>query len=222
MDESASGSIFSKIVGAIFVLAVLDLMFINWWLLKKSDAANVSFLPPSASPQVLNSPLPQPSPSPPDVEAKKEGAKLSDSAKVTTTNPPLASPTPTVVVQTPNKEIFVPMGTGQTKSGTFADLNGVEIGIDTTKYSGIDYIVFEGSIWVDGGNGRAWAQIRNVEDNNPLIESQISNPTLTPLLKTSGKIPLPSGYRTYRVQAKTDLTEFAAHVENAHLKIVLK
>ena len=41
-------------------------------------------------------------------------------------------------------------------------------------------------------------------------------------VKASGKIPFPSGAKTYRIQAKTDITNFAAHVENARLKITLK
>ena len=59
-------------------------------------------------------------------------------------------------------------------------------------------------------------------EKNPLIESQISGTAGTGEVKASGKIPFPSGAKTYRIQAKTDITDFAAHVENARLKITLK
>lgn len=222
MEESTSGSIFSKMVLAIFVLAIVDLAFINWWILKRSGSA-VSLPAPDTTLIDKVTPTPTASPTPSESE---------DEEKSTTERIIVPVPTPSasknsgsleeVVVQTPNKEIFIPMGSGKTNSNVFADLYGVEVTIDTTKYFQIDYVAFEGSVWVENGNGRGWAQIKNVTDNNPLIESQISNPTSTPTLKTSGHIPVPNGSKTYRVQAKTELDQYAAHIENARLKIVLK
>src|SRR3989344_4904044 len=126
------------------------------------------------------------------------------------------------IIQTAQKEIFIPMGSGSTNSGTFSDLAGTDVTVDTAKYSQIESVVFEASIWVTGSNGRAWAQITNVNEKNPLIESQISGISGTGEVKASGKIPFPSGAKTYRIQAKTDITNFAAHVDNARLKITLK
>src|SRR3989344_3696908 len=126
------------------------------------------------------------------------------------------------VVQTSQKEIFIPLGSSSTKSNSYAELAGLEVTIDPSKYWAIDSMIFEASLWVDGGNGRAWAQLYVVDDKNPLIESQISNPTSTPTIKTSGNIPIPGGAKSYRVQAKTELTDYAAHVDNARLKITLK
>lgn len=222
MEDVGTGSILSKIVIAIFLVALLDLVFINWWLLHKSTSeavvGQVADVVKNQNGIVVNSPTPLPSPSPVE-KAISNSSSISDQKIVSS---PVPSPTPQTVVQTANKEIFIPMGSGQTKSGSFTDLSGVEITIDTSKYIDIDYVVFEASVWVDGGNGRAWAQVKNVNDNNPFIESQITNPTSTPTFKSSGRIPVPAGAKTYRVQAKTDLTDYAAHVENAHLKIVLK
>lgn len=219
MENSFAGRLVSKIAVAIFLIAALDLVFINWWILKRDKQGLASVAVETTNNKSVG------------------GSEISDKASAS----PTAVPTPTVVqtvIQTPNpsaqpvtsqtviqtasREIFIPMGTGQSNSGIFADIAGTEVTIDTTKYSAIDYVVFEASVWVDGGNGRAWAQIKNVNDNNPLIESQISNPTSTATSKTSGKIPIPSGAKTYIVQAKTDMTDFAAHVGNARLKIVLK
>lgn len=221
MEETYAGSIFSKIVIAIFILAVFDLMFINWWVLTRSNSAiDIPNLEGQVVQTAQESPFPTATP-----------ASVVGSADILEgTNPePSASPLPSakveeekVVVQTQYKEIFIPLGSGQTTSTTFADLAGAEVSIDTSKYGQIDYVLFEASVWVDGGNGRAWAQVKNVSDNNPFIESQISNPTSTPTLKSSGKVPISAGSKTYRVQAKTELEQYAAHIDNARLKIVLK
>jgi hypothetical protein len=224
MEDVESSSVLSKILIAIFVVALADLVFINWWLLKKSTSEAVV---PNQSADVVKSqkndagysPSPVPSSTPVEKVVEKNISLGYEQKAISSPNP---SPSVQTIVQTANKEIFIPMGFGETKSGNFADLSGVEISIDSSKYSNIDYVVFEASIWVEGGNGRAWAQIINVNDNNAIIESQITNPTSTPTLKSSGRIPLADGNKTYRVQAKTDLTDFAAHIENAHIKIVLK
>lgn len=220
MDNNIAGKVVTKITLAIIAIALVDLIFVNWWIVKKeskSDRVKESeiesvgdldtLLPsPSASPQAVGSPAPQ------------------DAKAVTSSPSPVTAvqTTATTVVQTANKEIFISMGSGSTKSKNYADLNGTDVTIDTTKYSAIETITFEASIWVEGGNGRAYAQIYNVDDKNPYIESVISNNVSTPTVKGSGSIPFPSGRKTYRVQAKTDLEQYPAHVENARIKIVLK
>lgn len=225
MENSFASRIVAKIAIAIFIIAALDLVFVNWWIIKSNKQDLASVVTETATNKSV------------------DGSEISDKASASpaatpkmaevqiekTNTSPKQSPSPVMqttvaqtVVQTANREIFIPMGAGQSNSGTFADIAGTEVTIDTIKYSAIDYVVFEASVWVDGGNGRAWAQIKNVNDNNPLIESQISNPTSTATSKTSGHIPIPSGAKTYIVQAKTDMTDFAAHIGNARLKIVLK
>ncbi len=225
MENSFASRIVAKIAIAIFIIAALDLVFVNWWILKQDKRDLASVVSETETNVVIGSSetsnklsaFPSPLPSAANVQVENKNTSL-----IQTPSPSPQPATVQTVIQTPNREIFIPMGSGQSKSDTFADIGGTEVTIDTTKYSPIDYVVFEASIWVDGGNGRAWAQIKNVNDNNPLIESQISNPTSTATSRTSGKIPIPSGSKTYIVQAKTDMTDFAAHVGNARLKIVLK
>ncbi len=226
MEESLPSSIFLKFVIAIGVLVIFDLVFVNWWILNKANGLS-SAVQNTEVVSGNNLQTPIPSPSPTDTNS---GELTIDKAVDPTPGPsptviPTVSPTPApaqTVVQTANKEIFVPLGTGQTRSNTFANLYGLEVNLDTTKYSSIDHVTFEAAIWAEGGNGRAWAQIINVTDNNPFIESQISNPTSTPTLKTSNYIPIPSGSKLYRVQAKSEFSDYYAHVDNAHLKITLK
>ncbi|KKR78192.1 MAG: hypothetical protein UU23_C0002G0019 [Candidatus Curtissbacteria bacterium GW2011_GWA1_40_9] len=223
MEDTNAGGIFSKIVIAIFILAILDLVFINWWILNKSESRVTQVIENTNTTKDAGADSSLPITEQIHENDENSSAKNADlepsPSPVSSTSKSVSE---TVIIQTPNREIFIPLGSGQSTNTSFADLAGLEVNIDTTKYSAIDSVTFEASIWVEGGNGRAWSQIRNVSDNNPLIESQISNPTSTPTLKTSGKIPMPSGSKTYRVQAKTEIEQYPAHVDNARLKIVLR
>ena len=217
MDDSLLSRIFSKLGMAILAVALLDLAFINWVIIKDQNAQNTATQESSADKSAgvsawdqIESPTPSPSP---ETQPKEVGASETKTVIEKETQ---------TIIQTAQKEIFIPMGSGSTNSGTFSDIAGTDVTVDTAKYSQIDSVVFEASIWVTGGNGRAWAQITNVGDKNPLIESQISGTTGTGEVKASGKIPFPSGAKTYRIQAKTDITNFPAHVDNARLKITLK
>jgi len=217
MDDSLPSKIFTKLGIAILAVALLDLAFVNWVIIKDQKAQNSTTQETSANKSTSastsnqkDSPGPLPSE---ETEPKQVGASEPKSVIERETQ---------TIIQTAQKEIFIPMGSASTNSGTFTDLAGTDVTVDTAKYSQIDSVVFEASIWVVGGNGRAWAQITNVNEKNPLIESQISGTSGTGEVKASGKIPFPSGAKTYRIQAKTDITNFAAHVENARLKITLR
>ena len=220
MDDSLPSRIFTKLGVAILVVALLDLAFVNWVIIKDQKAqsaqnsttqetsADKSTGASTSNQDASQSPLPSEETELKQVEALEPKNVIEKETQT--------------IIQTAQKEIFIPMGSGSTNSGTFTDLAGTDVTVDTAKYSQIDSVVFEASIWVVGSNGRAWAQITNVNEKNPLIESQISGTGGTGEVKASGKIPFPSGAKTYRIQAKTDITNFAAHVENARLKITLK
>lgn len=224
MEEPSSKGILAKIGVAILVLALVDLFYLNYWVVKstklkveseKLDSGREVGTRPSpstvASIDSTSANLPILSPSPTQQPA---GTSTTTTAK--------AEKEVQTVVQTAQKEIFIPIGSGSTKSGEFVDLSGLEVTIDTTKYSAIESVVFEASLYTDGGNGRAWAKLKNISDKNPFIESQISSSSGTGEVKTSGNIPMPTGSKKYGVQAKTDLVDYAAHVENARIKITLK
>ena len=223
MDEGASGRILGKIGLAILAIALVDLGFLNYWVVKndklvtdvvtalnsRQDKSEDKSTADSGQDQVVES-EPSPSPSPLPVSQTEKTSATSDTKKIQT------------VVQNAQKEIFISLGSGSTKSNDWAELAGLQVTIDFSKYSGIDSMVFSGSVWVDGGNGRAWGELYNSDDKTLLIESRISSPTGTATLMTSGNIPIPAGAKTYKVYAKTDLTDYAAHVDNARIKITLK
>jgi len=205
----------AKIGAAILALALLDLVYINYWVVKQDsvnrESRQVETI--TASPQPSASPLSSPDSSP--------IAKNSADTKTIETKTVVEKEIQTIV-QTAQKEIFVPIGSGSTKSSSYVDLSGLEVSVDTTKYSGIDSVVFEGSIWVQDGNGKVNAQLYNKTDSHPVWNSQISTSSANGVLTTSSKINLDSGNKIYRVQAKTDLVEYAAHVDGARIKITLK
>lgn len=229
MDESLSGKILTKIGLAILTLALVDLLFVNWWIVKgqnsntplggragKNQNVTSQNPGPASSPVPINSPEPTPA-----------------TASLLTASSPNPNPSPQVVtqtvvekqtqtvVQTAQKEIFIPIGSASTFSNNYADLPGLSVSIDTTKYSAIDSVDFEASIWVDGGNGKVSAQIYQ-SGVGPIFNSQITSSSSQGTLVISPGINLGSGSYTYKVQAKTDLVNFAAHVENARIKIILK
>lgn len=220
MEQSLLSRVFGKIAMAILAIALVDLVYLNYWVfqndnlkskiegLEQTRTIEPQDISATQSAQTTATPLPEAQSSP---QVTREVETKTVVEKETQT-----------IVQTAQKEIFVPMGSGSTKSNSFADLAGVEVTIDTSKYSAIEQVVFEASLWVEGGNGKAWAQVKNVDDNTGLIESQIASVSGSGEVKTSGKIPFPGGKKTYRAQAKTDLVNFATHVDNARLKITLR
>lgn len=225
MEQSLASRILAKIGLAIITVALFDLVFLNWWMLKKSD---LYINAPQTQPATGKTDA-LPSQAPNTVYPSPSTVPIASAAPQASGNPPQNTATQTVIqketqtiIQTPQKEIFIPLGSGSTKSNTYSDLSGVEVSIDTTKYPPIDYMVFQASIWVTNGNGKAWVRIINVNDNNPFFESQISSSSATGEYRTSAKIPFVYGPKTYRVQGKTDITDYAANVSNAMIKIVLK
>lgn len=211
MDDSFASRIFAKIGIAILVLALADLLYLNYWVLhqKPETDSQRGEITVAASPEPTASP--QESPSPASSTSKTIVEKETVVEKETQT-----------IIQTAQKEIFIPIGSGSTKNKDYTDLSGLEVTIDTGKYGAIESVVFESSIWVQDGNGKMYAQLYNETDSHPVWNSELSTSSASGVLTTSPKITLDSGSKTYRVQAKTNLVEYAAHVENARVKITLK
>ncbi len=217
MNESLVKSILIKIGLAILVLALVDLVFINYWVMQNSKKQTAA---PGSERTVLVSPPPQPtpgaspaaSPSPSPI-AEKASATVAQNTTTTVQQ---------TVVQTAQKEIFIPIGDGNTTSNSYVNLPGVQVTIDSSKYSGIDHVDFEANIWVTNGNGKMYAQLYNSTDGHPVWNSEIATSSGSGVLTVSAPITLDPGQRTYIVQAKTNLTEFPANISSARVKITLK
>ncbi len=217
MDKSALSGIFSKIVFAIFVIALIDIIYLNWWVFKSNKSQSTPTNQPKVTDVVDKAVVTTPSPG-----IDKLAVSPTPNAAVQQTPPQTIIERTQTVVQNAQKEIFIPIGSGSGYSNNFADIPGLEVTIDATKYSAIDSVVFQGSVWVEGGNGKAYAQLYNVDDKNQIYESQISNNTGVSTLQTSNNMNLPYSTKTYRVQVKTNITQYAAHIDNARIKITLK
>lgn len=217
MDQSLLSKILVKMGIAIAAIVVLDLVFINYWVLKQSQRVEPesqrtmvvkvdknAATSPTPTPKPGSSPTPTPAP---------------------TTAPAQTTSTQTVVqqtvVQTP-QQIFIPIGDGSTTSNSYATLPGVQVTIDSSKYSGIASIYFEANLSVTGGNGMAYAQLYDITQNHPVWFSQISSNSPAGSLQTSPSINLDPGVNTYVVQAYTTLNQYPANVSTARIQINLQ
>lgn len=209
-----------KIGVAILLVALVDLIYINYRVLLQNQKSSDKVQ--NENRVIARDPSPIPSPS-------SNTAKSSPSA-----SPSQASNSPQTiikeetkieretVVQTAQKEIFIPIGEGSTKSTSYVDLAGAQVTIDSSKYSGIASVVFEAGVWVTDGNGKMYVQLYNSTAKRPVWFSEISTASSSSTLLTSSGITLDPGSNTYVLQAKTNLEQYPANVKSARVKITLK
>ncbi|MDP2632155.1 MAG: hypothetical protein Q8P25_00330 [Candidatus Curtissbacteria bacterium] len=208
----------AKIGVAILALALTDLIYINYWMVRNSRIETSSQRPVETD--IVSSPSPDIGSSPSPLVSPSSTPTTPAETKVVETKTVVEKQTQTIV-QTAQKEIFIPLGSGSTKSNSYVDLGGLQVNIDTTKYSPIDSVIFESSIRVEGGNGKMYARLYQ-KDVGGVIGSEISTSSAGGILGSSSSFLLPTGNRVYTVQAKTDLVEFPAYVDGARVKITLK
>lgn len=209
MEQSVLSKMLAKIGIAILAVALFDLVYLNYLTFKndgtKQGSRTVDMKPtpaPAASPQPVVSGQPSPSPQASSV--------------------PVTNLTQQTIVQTAQKEIFIPVGEGSTNSNSYTNLSGAQVMVDSSKYSGIASADFEANVWVTGGNGKAYTQLFNVTAGHPVWNSEITTSSASGILLVSAPIMLDSGQNTYQIQAKTDLTDFSTNVRTARIKIVLR
>lgn len=211
MNDGSSKSIVTKIGIAILVIALIDLLYLNYWVANRSNVEisdrEISEVQLSLDTSPSPTTQPSPTPSPNDI---------------TQTTKTIVEKEIQTVMQNAQKEIFIPIGSGTISDNDWTTIPGLEVVIDTTKYTGIETIVFSATLWPEGGNGTAHARLINITDTNPYIESEISSSSSVASSHISGNIPMANGSKKYGIQAKSDIENFAAHVENARIKITLK
>ncbi|MDO8487185.1 MAG: hypothetical protein Q7S45_02755 [Candidatus Curtissbacteria bacterium] len=208
MDNSSLLSkILAKIGIAILAVALFDLVYLNYLTFKnegaKQEARTVDLKPTPA-------PTPSPLPSP-----QTTGSQVSST-------PPANNAGQQTIVQTAQKEIFIPVGSGSTNSRTYANIPGAEVTIDSSKYAGIQSVNFEANVSVTGGNGKAYVQLYNKTGGHPVWNSELATTSGTGILLVSPGVSLDPGQNTYIIQAKTDITDWSANVSTGRIKIVLK
>ncbi len=217
MDQSLAHRILVKIGLSILAIALVDLVYINYWVLQnKPSELKGQSLEPNRSLEAVSSP------SPSALASAKPSPTASPQASPVTKTETIVQKETQTIVQTAQKEIFIPIGSGSTFSHDYIDLAGLKVSIDTTKYSQIDSVYFEASIWVQDGNGQMFTQLVNETDNHAVWSSELSTSSATSISAASPKVKLDSGAKSYKIQAKTNITAYAAHVENARIHIILK
>ncbi len=203
MEQSLLSKIAVKIGVAILVISLIDLVYLNFLVIRgeKPQARTIDLAP-------------KPTPSTNPTASTPSATPLSQNTVNTTTQQ--------TIVQTAQKEIFIPVGGGSTNSHDYTNIPGAQVSIDSANYSGIASADFEANIWVTGGNGKATVQLYDATLGRPVWNSELSTTSGTGMLLVSSPINLDSGKNTYQIQAKTDITEFAANVSTGRIKIVLK
>lgn len=137
-----------------------------------------------------------------------------------------ASPKTTVITNTTSstggvKEYYIPLGYGSTNSTSWIELPGVEAYLAPANYGKITGFYFEAGIRIPTGNGRVYARIKNVTDNVGLFESEVYRDGTSTGLISSGKIPIPTTTKLYRVELKSSLGVEVV-LDNARLKIFVQ
>lgn len=130
------------------------------------------------------------------------------------------SPSTTVINQiTGAKELFIPVGQGNTTGTDWTDIPGAQVSIDSTKYTNIKQVVFESSL-ESPNNQIVSVRLYNKSDNHPVWYSEMSTNTTIQSL-TSQPIQLDNGNKTYQVQVKTQLG-YTTILDQARVHITLQ
>lgn len=119
------------------------------------------------------------------------------------------------------KEHYIPLGSGTTTSITWTEINGAEAYVDPANYPRIVGMYFEAALRIPTDNGSAYARIRNVTDKYSLFESEVYKEGAKGGLISSGKLPIPSSTKLYRVELKSTLGA-AVELNNARIKIFVE
>lgn len=129
--------------------------------------------------------------------------------------------TNTTVSKNTVKELYIPLGSGSTSSKDWIDLSGVEVYITPENYGKIKEMYFEATLRIPSGNGTAYARLKNVTDSVSFFESEVSKDGSSGQLISSGKLPLYSVTKLFRVQLKSSLGAEVV-LDNARIKIFVE
>lgn len=119
----------------------------------------------------------------------------------------------------PVKEYFVNFGSGSSTSDVWEDVIGLQAYVDSTQYGVIKRVVFEASLHIPTGNGKAYVRLYNNTDKHPVWFSEMTLEGGQPKLLVSQPIALDSGNKLYQVQMKTTL-KYQTNLAQARLHIL--
>lgn len=128
-------------------------------------------------------------------------------------------PTKEVSSKTAVKEIYIPFGSGSTKSTDWVELAGMESVLDSANYPNIKSMIFEASLRIPTANGRIYAKLYNVTDKHDVWGSEVSSEGPTSYRAESANITLSPGRKLYRVMMKSTMG-YEAFLDWARIKII--
>lgn len=136
---------------------------------------------------------------------------------------PTSTPTPNPAATVSGsliKEYFIPMSTGYSSAGDWADVPGVKANLDTTLYPPIKQVTLEFTGYTPTGNQVVYARLYNDTDSHAIPGSDITWSGGGYQAFTTPALTLDSGNKTYSVQIKTQL-QYTSYIQDARLHIVL-
>ncbi|HCM37578.1 MAG: hypothetical protein UV61_C0002G0130 [Candidatus Gottesmanbacteria bacterium GW2011_GWB1_43_11] len=209
---------FQIVVGIILFIVIADLAYLNfrfWQVDQKPIATEVIKLPNEdrsrAGDDYLAATIME-------EKLQEATAALTQRVDFLSQNSPLPKSIPVTSEITTSgvKEYYIPLGSGSTSATDWTDLTGVEAYVAPSNYGEIKEMYFEASF--SGQSGRVFVRLSNVTDNIGLFESEISREGMASALISSGKIPIPTSTKLYRVQMKSAFGAFST-LTNARIKL---
>lgn len=208
------------VLGAMLLIIIVNLFLIDIKLWGTPGA----FL--SQTQTVAPSPLPSAIPTASNAaeaasnaaDAQGDSCPAACQSLIASLSPPTAAP-PIQAVQSTPREVYVPLGSGTTRSSQWEDIPTTETLINPTLYGTITEAYFIAPLRNPTGNGQVEAQLYNVTDKHPVWGSHVTLTGSTSQTVTSGTITLENGPRLYRVQIKSTLS-YDAYLDQAKIRIV--
>jgi len=197
-----------------FFLLWLNVLFLNYKLLtgeKKEETASTTA---ETSPTIT--PLPFTSEENQEICPEACLQVIAD-----TTGQTISSPSAAPLISATVKEVYIPLGTGSTKSQDWEAISGAEAVIDLANYPQIKSIIFEASMRIPTANGQVHAKLYNVTEQHDVWYSEISSEGPVSQREESKEISLASGRKLYRVMMKSTMG-YEAILDSARIKIILK
>ncbi len=144
------------------------------------------------------------------------------------TETPSQTPTPEVSQKQTNetlhtittREIYIPLGSGSSKSSSWDSLEGIEVNIDTSRYGVIKEAYFQAALRIPTANGQVYAKLYNETDKHDVWFSEVSTEGATGVVKEA-KITIDKGAKLYRVYLKSTL-EVEAILDLARIKLIVE
>ena len=129
------------------------------------------------------------------------------------------SPAPSSTTSTSKSPAYISLAaSGSSSVGDWTTISGTVVTIDTADYPGYTSMQFESNIQVFQ-TGTAYARISNKTDGTSILGSEISTTSTSYTNLISSKFSLPGGKKDYQLQLKSQITGYAASVQNARIKV---